>query len=114
VNQGFYVNHRSRGRRGRWRFDPRAHDSRRTGNDQRRRDFVNRSQRQDRSIVIVQRGLVIRVVMVENAVGLQMAMNDGMNVSLFLGLVDVLGRDHGEQPQHDAERSGEEPGHHYR
>jgi hypothetical protein len=45
---------------------------------------------------------VIRVVIVENAVGLQMAMNDGMNVSFFLGFVDVLGRNHGEQPQHDA------------
>ena len=40
--------------------------------------------------------------MVENAVGIQMAMNDGMNMSRFLGFVHVLGRDYREQPQRDA------------
>jgi len=47
--------------------------------------------------------------MFEDAVLGRVAMDDDVRVACFLGLVNMLGRRHREQPQSDGQRAGKKP-----
>ena len=98
MNQNLDVGERSLDPARRWRFNPLTHDPRWTGDNQRRRNVVNRRQRENGTIVIVHRCMV-RTVMLKDPVRIQVAMNNDPNMSLLLGLVHVFGWGDGEQPQ---------------
>jgi hypothetical protein len=94
---------------GRGRFHPRADDARWTVEGRWRWNRVDGGQRQSRTIIVVHsRGIVS--VTFQDPVGLQMAMDDGVNVALFLGFMNVLGRRDGKQSHHRAQHAGEKLG----
>jgi hypothetical protein len=92
----------------RGRFHPGADDARRIGESQRCRNRVDRGQRESRTIIVVHRRVVFGV-MLQDPVGFQMAVNDGVNVTLFLGFMYVLGRYDGKQSHRSDEYAGEKP-----
>jgi hypothetical protein len=92
----------------RGRFHPGTDDARRTVEGQRRRNRVDRGERESRTIIVVHRRVVFGV-MLQDPVGLQMAVNDSVNMTLFLGFMHVLGRCDGKQSHRCDEYAGEKP-----
>jgi hypothetical protein len=84
------------------RFDVRRHRPQRSHDDKDRRNVVNGTQRENRTIVVVhRRRMVIRMVL-EKPVGGQMPVDENVDVTLLLGFVHVFGRSDWEHSHHDA------------
>ena len=81
------------------RLDPRTDDLWRRGCERPEWDGVDRGQRKDRAVLVVQLWVVVGMMLFEDAVRLQMTMNDRVNVALLLGFVNVFRRSDWEQPQ---------------
>jgi hypothetical protein len=91
----------------RGRFHPGTDDARRTVEGQRRRNRVDRGQRESGSIIVVHRRVVFGA-MLQDPMLLQMAVNDGVNMTLLLGFKHVLGRYDGKQSRRCDEYAGEQ------
>jgi hypothetical protein len=108
VNQDVEIGERPLETLRRGRLHPRTDDARRTVEGQRCRNSVDRGQRESRTIIVVHRRVVFGV-MLQDPVLLQMAVNDGVNMTLFLGFMHMLGRCDGKQSHRDTEDAGEKP-----
>jgi hypothetical protein len=109
VNQQIDVSKRPLERVKPWRFDEHADDLRRSGGKRREWSGVDRRQRENRTIVILEFRMAVGMMMVQDAMRLQMAMNDRVSAAVLLAFVDVLGRRNREQPQCSAQDAGEQP-----
>ena len=96
---------RSKSSRRRW-FYPRADNAHRTGERYWGRNRVDRGQRERRAVIIIQ-GRLVFGVMLQDPVGLQVAVDDRVNMPLFLGFVHVLGRRDGKQSRRDGQNAGD-------
>jgi len=93
-----------------WRFDERTHETLRPHQNQRGRNGVDRRQREDRSIIVVERCLMITVVL-EHAVRAHVPMDHELGMSVVFTLVNVLGRSHRQQADGQAEYDRDDSGH---
>ena len=84
-----------------------------TGKDHRSRNGVDRGQREDRSVVILD-GCLVLAMMIEHAVRRHVAMYHELGMSMVFTLVDVLGRGHRQQADSQAEHARDDPGHPHR
>ena len=94
----------------RWRFDQRTCQTLRRGQGQRRRDGVNRRQREDWSVVVLDGGLVLTVVL-QDAVWRRVAMDHELGMPVVFALVHVLGGCHRQQAHSQAEHTRDDSGH---
>ena len=92
------------------RFDERTHETLRPHQNQRGRNGVDRRQREDRSIIVVERCLMITVVL-EHAVRAHVPMDHELGMSVVFTLVNVLGRSHRQQADGQAEYARDDSGH---
>jgi len=107
VNQDFNVDERS--------FVPAEYGrlNRFSGNEHRssdlrlRWDGVDRSEREDRILIVVDRRLLLMVRL--NAVKIQVPMDDDVGVPCVLVFVRVLRRREGNQPHYGPKRDGQSP-----
>lgn len=92
------------------RFDHRTHDSRWAVDRRQHRDAVDARQRENGVVVVVVYRMGFRCVMFQEAMRLQVTMNQRLNVAVFLSFVHVLGRRDGEQAQRNAQHARKNPG----
>ena len=105
MDQNVHVGERSVESPSRRRFDQSCDDLRWTPDKQRCGNRVNRCQRPNWAVIVVD-GRVFGM-MFQDAVGFQVAMNDDMEVALLLGFVDVLRWGDREQPHRSAQHARE-------
>ena len=96
-----------------WRFDQRTYETLRRGEDHRRRDGVNRPQREDWRVIILEGGLVL-TMMLEDAVRRRVAMDHEIRVPVGFALMHVLGGRHWQQPHSQADHACDDRGHPHR
>jgi len=96
------------GTHGVWRFGQRGAKTLRSGQNNRVRDGVNRVQREDGIVVVVERGLM-QTMALENTVSWYVTVNDDFYVAVVLPFMNVLRRDHGHQPSGQAQHGRENP-----
>jgi hypothetical protein len=111
VNQNFAVRERPIEPARLRRFNHRTHDSRWAVDRRQHRDAVDVGQRENGVVVVVVDRMGFGCVMFEQAMRLQVTMNQRLNVAVFLSFVHVLGRRDGEQSQPSAQHDCENPGH---
>ena len=92
------------------RFDQRTEDTLRRGQGQRGRDGVNRRQREDWSVVILD-GAPVLTMMLQKPVWRRVAMDHELRMPVVFALVHVLGCRHRRQADSQAEHARDDPGH---
>ena len=92
------------------RFDERTHESLRSRQNPGRRNGVDRGQREDRSIVILD-GCLVRIMEIEHAVRGHVPMDHELGMSMVFTLVNVLGRSDRQQADGQAEYARDDSGH---
>jgi hypothetical protein len=93
---------------GGWRFNQSAAETLWCGQNNRARNGVNRVERKDGIVVVVERGLM-QTVALEDPVSRYVTMNDDFYLAVVFPFVNVLGRDHGHQPSGQTQHGRENP-----
>ena len=93
-----------------WRFDESTHETLRPHQNQRGRNGVDRRQREDRSIVILD-GCLVRIMVIEHAVRGHVPMDHELGMSVLFTFVNVLGRSDRQQTDGQAECARDDSGH---